>query len=55
LCFTSAATAEQLQEIAVGHGVAITRIGVVAEGSGLRTTRSNIDYDYHHDGYRHFH
>jgi thiamine-monophosphate kinase len=54
LCFTSAAAEDDLQELAARHGVAITRVGEVAAGSGLSATRSGALYDYHHDGYRHF-
>ncbi len=54
LCFTSASPAAELQNIADRHGVAITKIGVVAKGSGLRCTRDGANYDYHHEGYKHF-
>jgi thiamine-monophosphate kinase len=54
LCFTSKAPEADLQRIAAEHGVAITKIGETEDGSGLRCTRSGTNYDYHHDGYRHF-
>ena len=59
LCFTSSASAEVFQDIADQHGVPITCIGQVSAGSdsdnALLCTRNGDEYDYHHDGYRHFH
>ena len=59
LCFTSAAGAEVFQDIADQHEVLITCIGRVNEGSesknALLCTKSGAEYEYHHDGYRHFH
>ncbi len=59
LCFTSAAGAEVFQDIADQHEVLITCIGRVNEGSesknALLCTRNGAEYEYHHDGYRHFH
>lgn len=59
LCFTSAASAEVFQDIADQQGVSITCIGQVSaaseSGNALQCTRNGDEYDYHHDGYRHFH
>jgi len=59
LCFTSQAGAEVFQEIADQHDVPITCIGQVNEsadsGDALLCTRNGNEYEYHHDGYRHFH
>jgi len=59
LCFTSPAGAEIFQEIADQHDVPITCIGQVNEsadsGDALLCTRNGNEYEYHHDGYRHFH
>lgn len=54
LCFTSNSPEADLQKIAVEHGVPITKIGETEKGSGLRCTRGGTNYDYHHDGYKHF-
>ena len=54
LGFTSAAKLEELEQIGAALDVRITKIGEVGEGSGLRCTRNGTDYDYHHDGYKHF-
>ena len=54
LCFTAAAdAADTIAKIADETGVAITRIGVVKEGSGMRVidaTGGEVDAS----GYRHF-
>ncbi len=59
LCFTSAASAEVIQDIADQHAVEITRIGQVNDRSTAATvllcTRNGDEYDYQHRGYRHFH
>lgn len=54
LGFTSAATIAEFDAIAATLDVTITKIGEVGEGSGLRCTRGGADYDYHHEGYKHF-
>lgn len=54
LCFTSAASVEDLQTIAKACHVPLTAVGEVAEGAGLRCTRDGESYEYHHAGYRHF-
>ena len=59
LCFTSSAGADVFQDIADQHEVLITCIGHVNERSesknALLCTRNGAEYEYHHDGYRHFH
>lgn len=55
LCFTSSASLGELQAAAAGCDVAVTRIGEVSAGEGLRCNLNGADYDYHHKGYRHFH
>jgi len=59
LCFTSSANAAVIQGIADQQGLQITGIGHIAakstSGTVLSCTRDGEEYDYHHDGYRHFH
>ena len=51
LCFT---TAEDLGAATEIDGVAVTCIGSVEKGSGLRCALDGEAYDYRDDGYRHF-
>lgn len=55
LCFTSAAPAAEIRELAASSNVPLTRIGTVAEGSGLRCSKNGADYEFRDAGYRHFH
>jgi thiamine-monophosphate kinase len=55
LCFAASATEDKIGEISERTGIAITRIGQVAKGSGLQCTRNGNEYDYQDTGYRHFH
>ena len=55
LCFTTNVADERLREVTDSTGVTITRVGRVAEGSGLECTRDGEQYDYQDAGYRHFH
>lgn len=55
LCFAASATEDKISEISERTGIAITRIGQVAKGSGLQCTRNGNEYDYQDTGYRHFH
>ena len=55
LCFAASATGDKISEISERTGIAITRIGQVAKGSGLQCTRNGNEYDYQDTGYRHFH
>jgi thiamine-monophosphate kinase len=59
LCFTSCASAAVIQDVADQLELQITCIGSIAaksnSGKVLSCTRDGEDYDYHHDGYRHFH
>jgi len=54
LCFTSAATIDDINEIADGCDVPVTRIGIVGSGNGLTCTKAGAAYNYRDDGYRHF-
>jgi thiamine-monophosphate kinase len=55
LCFTTNAAEDKIGDISARTGVDITRIGQVAEGSGLQCTRNGDEYEYQDTGYRHFH
>ena len=55
LCFTASVADRQIREVTESAGVAITRIGQVAPGSGLQCFRNGDEYDYQDAGYRHFH
>lgn len=55
LCFTASGAEERIAEVAERTGVAITRIGQVEKGDGLRCFRGGEPYDYEDRGYRHFH
>jgi thiamine-monophosphate kinase len=55
LCFTTSYGDERIREVMETTGVAISRIGHVAEGSGLECTRNGAAYAYRDPGYRHFH
>lgn len=54
LCFTSAASEDEINESIAECGVAVTRIGSVGEGRGLSCTMNGERYAYRDDGYRHF-
>lgn len=54
LCFTASDADIRIREVAERTGVAITRIGRVAKGSGLSCVRNGEAYDYEDPGYRHF-
>jgi thiamine-monophosphate kinase len=54
LCFTSAASRADIDQIAGELDVPVTCIGIVAEGEGLTCTDVGRAYDYASDGYRHF-
>lgn len=55
LCFTSDLADAELRAVSERVGVPMTRIGRVAEGSGLHCLRNGAAYDYQDPGYRHFH
>ncbi len=55
LCFTARIAEEKISQIADSVGVAITRVGQVAEGGGLQCTSNGDAYNYQDVGYRHFH
>ena len=55
LCFTSAATEDDINELVGECDVAVTCIGTVDEGEGLTCTIDGAAHDYRNDGYRHFH
>lgn len=55
LCFTARTADEEISQIADSVGVAITRVGQVAEGGGLQCIRDGEEYSYQDVGYRHFH
>lgn len=55
LCFTSPAAPPDLQAATAACDVALTKIGEVGVGTGLRCNLDGADYEYHHKGYRHFH
>ncbi len=54
LCFTARVADQEISQIAHRVGVAITRVGQVAEGGGLRCTRDGVEYNYQDTGYRHY-
>lgn len=54
LCFTTAASAAQVNELAASAGIALTRIGQVARGEGLTCTRGGAAVSFSSAGYRHF-
>jgi len=54
LCFTSAATSDDINEIVDGLDVPVTCIGTVGSGDGLTCTKAGAAYNYSGDGYRHF-
>ena len=53
LCFTASAAEDEIAAIRESTGVAITRLGQVLEGSGLKCTRNGDQFDYQDAGYRH--
>lgn len=55
LCFTTAATEDEVDRVSRQSGVAMTCIGVVESGAGLRCTLDGRQFDYHDEGYLHFH
>jgi thiamine-monophosphate kinase len=55
LCFTSAATAGDINELVNDCDVAVTCIGVVDDGEGLTCTLNGAAYEYRDEVYRHFH
>jgi len=54
LCFTSNVGVGEIQAIAAGFDVAVTRVGQVDEGTGLILTSAGRNFDYQSVGYRHF-
>ncbi len=53
LCFTASAAEDEIAAIRESTGVAITRLGQVLKGSGLKCTRNGDQFDYQDAGYRH--
>lgn len=53
LCFTASAAEDEIAAIRESTGVAITRLGQVLKGSGLKCTRNGDLFDYQDAGYRH--
>ena len=53
LCFTASVAEDEIAAIRESTGVAITRLGQVLKGSGLKCTRNGDQFDYQDAGYRH--
>jgi len=55
LCFTSAATEDDINELVSECDVVVTCIGTLDDGEGLTCTMGGAAHEYRDDGYRHFH
>jgi thiamine-monophosphate kinase len=55
LCFTASVAEGKIAAVMESSGVAVTRVGRVATGSGLECTKNGAAYPYRDTGYRHFH